>query len=96
MRVVGLTGGIGSGKSEIAKMFTALGAAVIDADVLAREAVEPGTPALEAITTRFGREILDGSGRLDRKKLAALCNPANYLGLSGVMVDRVLSRVDPR
>lgn len=72
MRIVGLTGGIGSGKSEVARIFASLGAEVIDADVLAREVVEPGSPALAAIVSRFGAEFLDASGRLDRKRVATL------------------------
>ncbi len=71
-RVFGLTGGIASGKSTVARMFAALGAPVIDADELAREVVEPGQPALAEIVTRFGSDMLDPTGRLDRKKLGAL------------------------
>lgn len=71
-RVVGLTGGIGCGKSLVASMFRALGAAVIDADLLAREAVAVGSPGLEAITARFGAGVLLPDGNLDRKKVAAL------------------------
>lgn len=69
MRIVGLTGGIGSGKTTVANLLAEHGAEIIDADLLAREAVEPGTPALEAIVRRFGPEMLDADGRLDRKKL---------------------------
>ncbi|HET9847887.1 MAG TPA: dephospho-CoA kinase [Candidatus Dormibacteraeota bacterium] len=72
MRVVGLTGGIGSGKSLVAEMFTQLGAEVIDADQLAREVVEPGQPALTDIVSTFGSDILGGDGRLDRAKLAGI------------------------
>lgn len=72
MRVVGLTGGIGSGKSTVARLFADLGATIIDADQLAREVVEPGTPGLRAIVDRFGPEVLDPLGRLDRRKLGAL------------------------
>ena len=69
MRVLGLTGGIGSGKSMVAEMFAQLGAEIIDADQLAREVVEPGQPALEEIVKRFGADILLPNGRLDRHKL---------------------------
>ncbi|MCK6547683.1 dephospho-CoA kinase [Myxococcota bacterium] len=72
MRVVGLTGGIGTGKSSVARLFAELGARVIDADQLARDVVEPGTPGLAAIVARFGDGVLDAEGRLDRKKLAAI------------------------
>ena len=69
MKIVGLTGGIGSGKSTVAKMFEARGAAIIDADQLARDAVAPGTPGLAAIVERFGAEYLNKDGTLDRRKL---------------------------
>lgn len=66
---VGLTGNIASGKSTVAEVWSGLGAPVVDADVLAREAVAPGTPALRAIARSFGPEVLDESGRLDRAGL---------------------------
>jgi dephospho-CoA kinase len=68
--MVGLTGGIGAGKSTVAAMLAARGAIVIDADAIAREVVEPGEPALAALAERFGPEILDAEGRLDRAALA--------------------------
>ena len=68
---VGLTGGIASGKSLVAAELGRLGAMVIDADVLAREVVEPGTPGLAAVVARFGPEVLDGD-RLDRARLGAI------------------------
>jgi dephospho-CoA kinase len=70
-RIIGLTGGIASGKSTVAAMLRALGAEVVDADAVAREVVEPGTPALAELRARFGQDILDGDGRLDRKRLGA-------------------------
>ncbi|MGY4106665.1 dephospho-CoA kinase [Aeromonas encheleia] len=69
MYVVAITGGIGSGKTTVANQFAALGIEVIDADLIAREVVEPGTPALTAIANHFGPGILDEQGRLDRKVL---------------------------
>lgn len=69
---VGLTGGIGSGKSTVARLFAELGAHVIDADVLAREVVEPGTAGLAAVVARFGDAILGPDGALDRAALAAI------------------------
>jgi len=69
---VGLTGGIGSGKSTVARALARRGAVVIDADAIAREVVEPGQPGLAAVVERFGAGVLDGDGRLDRPKLAAL------------------------
>ncbi len=72
MAIVGLTGGIGSGKSTVVRMFGDLGVHWIDADDVAREVVEPGTPALKAIAEHFGADILDAAGALDRAKLRAI------------------------
>jgi dephospho-CoA kinase len=69
---VGLSGGIGSGKSTVARALARRGAVVIDADAIAREVVEPGQPGLAAVVSRFGPEVLDAGGRLDRPRLAAL------------------------
>jgi dephospho-CoA kinase len=71
-RLVGLTGGIGSGKSTVAGLLRAKGAVVVDADEVARAVVEPGEPALAKLVERFGDGILDADGRLDRPKLAAV------------------------
>jgi len=70
--LVGLTGGIATGKSTVATMFRGLGAVIIDADVLAREVVEPGQPALAEIVEEFGPAMLQADGRLDRKALGAI------------------------
>ncbi|MDQ1697478.1 MAG: dephospho-CoA kinase [Frankiaceae bacterium] len=70
--MVGLTGGIGSGKSEVARRLAGLGAVVIDADAIAREVVEPGTPGLEQVVAAFGRDVLRPDGALDRDAVAAL------------------------
>ena len=70
--VFGLTGGIGSGKSTVAARFRARGVPVIDADLLAREVVAPGTPGLAEIRTRFGDEVIDARGELDRARLAEI------------------------
>lgn len=67
--VIGLTGGIGSGKTAVSDAFSEFGIVVIDADVVAREVVEPGEPALNAIAEKFGENILTASGTLDRAKL---------------------------
>jgi dephospho-CoA kinase len=69
---IGLTGGIASGKSLVADMFAARGAAVIDTDVIARDLVRPGEPALQDIVQQFGADILDADGRLDRRRLREL------------------------
>src|SRR5512133_3474808 len=72
IRVIGLTGGIASGKSSVARFFQAKGALVIDADQLAREAVEPGSRGLAEVVAAFGTEVLAADGRLDRKRLGEL------------------------
>ena len=69
---IGLTGGIGSGKSTVAALLAERGARVVDADRIAREVVEPGTPGLAAVVAAFGEGVLTGEGALDRPALAAL------------------------
>ncbi|PML77590.1 dephospho-CoA kinase [Enterovibrio norvegicus] len=69
--VIGLTGGIGSGKTTVANLFADRGIDVIDADIIARQVVEPGTEGLAAIVDKFGTDILDAQGMLDRGKLRA-------------------------
>ncbi|MCY1077017.1 dephospho-CoA kinase [Archangium lansingense] len=70
MKLYGLTGGIASGKSTVSRILRELGAQVLDADVIAREVVEPGSPGLQAVAERFPG-VLDADGRLDRAKLGA-------------------------
>jgi dephospho-CoA kinase len=72
VHVIGLTGGIASGKSTVARMLHELGAAIVDADQLARDVVAPGQPALAELVARFGPVILTAEGELDRKRLAAI------------------------
>jgi len=72
IRVIGLTGGIASGKSSVARFFEDRGVPVIDADQLARVAVIPGSPAIERIAAIFGNKVLAADGSLDRKQLGAL------------------------
>jgi dephospho-CoA kinase len=72
MRLYGLTGGIGMGKTTCAELLVDMGIPVVDTDVLARRLVEPGQPALGRIRARFGDGVLDGAGRLIRDALAAL------------------------
>lgn len=69
---IGLTGGIGSGKSTVSKVLAGLGAVIVDADLIAREVVEPGTPGLAAIRAEFGAEVLQPDGSLDRPALGAV------------------------
>lgn len=70
--LIGLTGGMGSGKTLVASTFKKLGAFIIDADILCRELVLRGQPALDLIVQTFGPDILDSAGNLDRKKMAAI------------------------
>ncbi|WP_395106885.1 dephospho-CoA kinase [Actinomadura sp. SCN-SB] len=72
MLKVGLTGGIGAGKSEVSSLLRERGALVVDADVIAREVVEPGTPGLEAIVAEFGEDVLRPDGTLDRERLGSI------------------------
>ena len=69
MFVVGLTGGIGSGKTAVSQRFELLGISVVDADIVAREVVQPGEPALDKISHQFGEKILLSDGSLDRTAL---------------------------
>jgi dephospho-CoA kinase len=84
---VGLTGGIGSGKSDVTRRLAALGAYVVDADVLAREVVEPGTPGLAAVAAEFGAEVLRPDGSLDRDRLGAIvfADPAARARLNAIV-----------
>jgi dephospho-CoA kinase len=70
--VIGLTGGIGSGKSTIAQYLAELGAVVIDADKVGHEAFMPGTPAYRDVIDAFGKEVMTPTGEIDRKKLGQI------------------------
>lgn len=72
MLLVGLTGGIGAGKSTVAELLTRKGAVVVDADEVARAVVEPGQPAFDALVERFGPEVVGPDGRLDRAAVARI------------------------
>ena len=91
---IGLTGGIGSGKSTVSALLAARGAVVIDADRLAREVVEPGTPGLAAVVEAFGAEVLWADGSLDRPALAAIVfsDPVARKRLDGIVHPLVRSR----
>ena len=84
---VGLTGGIGSGKSEVTRMLAARGAVVIDADLVAREVVAPGTPGLERLVGEFGAEVLREDGSLDRARLGTVVfsDPDRLAALNGIV-----------
>jgi dephospho-CoA kinase len=95
MRVIGLTGGIASGKSTVSRMFRDLGALVVDADQVAREVVEPGQPALDDIVKTFGRDMLQSDGRLDRKRLGELvfADSSKRLQLNAITHPRIAEAV---
>ena len=94
MLKIGLTGGIASGKSLVATRLAELGAVLVDADAIAREVVEPGTPGLAAVVDAFGPEILDGEGRLDRPRLGAIVfqQPERREELNGIVHPLVRER----
>ncbi|HEX5951380.1 MAG TPA: dephospho-CoA kinase [Actinomycetota bacterium] len=87
MLLVGLTGGIGSGKTTVARMLEARGAIVFDADLLARDAVEPGTPGHQQVVERFGPNVLAPGGGIDREALAAVvfADPAARRDLEAIV-----------
>jgi dephospho-CoA kinase len=89
--VIGLTGGIASGKSAVAAMLKERGAAIVDADVVARQVVEPGQPALDDIRARFGDDVIGADGRLDRKALAdkVFADPAARAALNAITHPRI-------
>jgi len=91
---VGLTGGIGSGKSEVSRYFSELGVPVIDTDVIARELVEPGQPALSEIVDTFGKDIIDQDGNLDRARLRhrIFSDPAERKKLEAILHPRIRAR----
>lgn len=95
---VGLTGGLASGKSTVAAVLRELGAFHVDADAIAREAIEPGGGAHEAVVTRFGRGILAPGGGIDRKALAALVfgDPAALADLNAIVHPRVREEMERR
>ena len=95
--LVGLTGGIATGKSTVSDVFRRLGCIVIDADQLAREVVAPGEPALATVVRDFG-DVLAPDGSLDRKKLAAIvfADPARRGRLEGILHPAIRGRFDAR
>ncbi len=95
-RTAALTGGIASGKSTVLAMFREFGAYVLDADVIARQVVEPHQPAWHEIIKVFGREIIHKNGTLDRKQLGALifCSPEKRQLLERIIHPRVIAEID--
>jgi dephospho-CoA kinase len=94
MQLIGLTGGIASGKSAVASRLAERGAIVVDADVLAREVVEPGTPALARIAEEFGPEVIAADGSLNRPALGALIftSPEKRVALNAITHPAVAER----
>lgn len=94
MLKIGLTGGIASGKSVAASRLRELGAVLVDADALAREVVEPGTPGLARVVEAFSASVLGPDGRLDRPRLGALVfgNPERLAVLNGIIHPLVRER----
>ena len=94
MVLIGLTGGIASGKSIVSKRLAELGAVVVDADVLAREVVEPGTRGLAEIAAHFGKRVLRADGSLNRAALGAIvfADPAERLALNAITHPAVWAR----
>ena len=94
MITVGLTGGIGSGKSTVAGLLASYGAVVVDADVLAREALATGTPGLARVVEEFGTGVLGADGSLDRPRLAALVfgDPERLAALNAIVHPYVAAR----
>lgn len=92
--LVGLTGGIATGKTTVSEALRRLGCVVIDADLLAREVVEPGEPALAEVVREFGRGVLRADGGLDRKKLGALVfgDPERRKRLEAITHPRIRER----
>ncbi len=93
---VGLTGGIGSGKSTVADLFAALGVTVIDADDVSRQLVKPGSTALQEIITHFGQAVLTADGTLDRAALRerVFADPADRAQLEAILHPRVRKELE--
>jgi dephospho-CoA kinase len=96
--LVGLTGGIATGKSTVSSMLRGLGAEIIDADLVARQVVEPGQPAWREIVEEFGRDVVSPDGTLDRKKLGAIvfANPERRKRLEAITHPAIRARVKAR
>ncbi len=95
MKVIGLTGGIGSGKSTVSQLLAKLGAVILDADKVGHEAFKPDTEAWREVVATFGRQILTPSGDIDRKKLGELVfgKPESLLQLNQIMHPRMYDMV---
>jgi len=96
MKVIGLTGGIASGKSTVSNYLRELGANIIDADIVAREIVEKGQPALKEIVDYFGKEVIKPDGTLDRKILGTIVfsDPEKLQVLNKITHERIIKRIE--
>jgi len=96
MKIIGLTGNIGSGKSTVAEMFANLGAKIIDADEIARDVVKPEEPAWKDLVTEFGEEILNNDKNLNRKLLADIVfnNEEKREKLNNIIHPRILEEIN--
>jgi len=96
MQIIGLTGGIASGKSTVGKMFESLGAVIVDTDRIAHQVVGRGSRTWQNIVDRFGSDILQPNGEIDRKKLAALIfnDPAQRAALDAIVHPAVFARMN--
>ena len=98
MKVIGLTGGIGSGKSTVSQLLLELGAVILDADKVGHEAYQPGTEVWREVVAAFGREILTPGGDIDRKKLGGIVfsNPESLARLNQIMHPRMYEMIKAR
>jgi dephospho-CoA kinase len=98
MKVIGLTGGIGSGKSTVAALLAELGARVIDADRVGHDVYRPGTPGWERVVEAFGREVVSADGTIDRAKLGArvFADPVALATLNGIVHPLIWRELEAR
>jgi len=98
MKVIGLTGGIGSGKSTVSQLLLELGAVILDADKVGHEAYQPGTEVWREVVAAFGREILTPDGNIDRKRLGGIVfsNAESLAGLNQIMHPRMFEMMKAR
>ncbi|MDH6109904.1 dephospho-CoA kinase [Kitasatospora sp. MAP12-15] len=94
MQKIGLTGGIGAGKSSVSRLLVSYGAVLVDSDLIAREVVAPGTPGLAAVVAEFGPAVLDADGALDRPALGAVvfADPERLQALNAIVHPLVRAR----
>ncbi|SKC64253.1 dephospho-CoA kinase [Maledivibacter halophilus] len=98
MKIIGLTGGIATGKSTVSKCLRQLGGTVIDADIVAREIVEKGEPALKEIIDFFGKEVVDNNGNLKRKELGSIVfsDPEKLQVLNNITHRKIIKKIEDK